>query len=227
MVIMAHPDDAEFSCAGTVAKWVREGKEVVYVLCTSGDKGTSDASQSPAELAEVRRAEQQAAGRVLGIKEIVFLGYEDGLLVSSVHLRRDLVRQIRRFKPDVVICPDPTSRWYGQQYLNHPDHRAAGDSALDAVYPSARDPHVFTELLAEGLEPHKVREIYIVSRENADIWVDISETIDQKIAALKQHASQIGDRQSEVEKWVREGAQRMAETQDMQYAEGFKYIKLE
>jgi LmbE family N-acetylglucosaminyl deacetylase len=227
MVIMAHPDDAEFSCAGTVAKWVREGKEVVYVLCTSGDKGTSDVSQSPAELAEVRRAEQQAAGRVLGVKEIVFLGYEDGLLVSSVHLRRDLVRQIRRFKPDVVICPDPTSRWYGQQYLNHPDHRAAGDSALDAVYPSARDPHVFTELLAEGLEPHKVREIYIVSRENADTWVDISETIDQKIAALKEHASQIGDRQSEVEKWVREGAQRMAETQDMQYAEGFKYIKLE
>jgi LmbE family N-acetylglucosaminyl deacetylase len=137
------------------------------------------------------------------------------------------VRQIRRFKPDVVICPDPTSRWYGQQYLNHPDHRAAGDSALDAVYPSARDPHVFTELLAEGLEPHKVREIYIVSRENADTWVDISETIDQKIEALKEHASQIGDRQSEVEKWVREGAQRMAETQDMQYAEGFKYIKLE
>jgi LmbE family N-acetylglucosaminyl deacetylase len=227
MVIMAHPDDAEFSCAGTVAKWVREGKEVVYVLCTSGDKGTSDVSQSPAELAEVRRAEQQAAGRVLGVKEIVFLGYEDGLLVSSVHLRRDLVRQIRRFKPDVVICPDPTSRWYGQQYLNHPDHRAAGDSALDAVYPSARDPHVFTELLAEGLEPHKVREIYIVSRENADTWVDISETIDQKIEALKEHASQIGDRQSEVEKWVREGAQRMAETQDMQYAEGFKYIKLE
>jgi LmbE family N-acetylglucosaminyl deacetylase len=227
MVIMAHPDDAEFSCAGTVAKWVREGKEVVYVLCTSGDKGTSDVSQSPAELAEVRRAEQQAAGRVLGVKEIVFLGYEDGLLMSTVHLRRDLVRQIRRFKPDVVICPDPTSRWYGQQYLNHPDHRAAGDSALDAVYPSARDPHVFTELLAEGLEPHKVREIYIVSRENADTWVDISETIDQKIAALKEHASQIGDRQSEVEKWVREGAQRMAETQDMQYAEGFKYIKLE
>jgi LmbE family N-acetylglucosaminyl deacetylase len=227
MVIMAHPDDAEFSCAGTVAKWVREGNEVVYVLCTSGDKGTSDVSQSPAELAEVRRAEQQAAGRVLGVKEIVFLGYEDGLLMSTIHLRRDLVRQIRRFKPDVVICPDPTSRWYGQQYLNHPDHRAAGDSALDAVYPSARDPHVFTELLAEGLEPHKVREIYIVSRENADTWVDISETIDQKIAALKEHASQIGDRQSEVEKWVREGAQRMAETQDMQYAEGFKYIKLE
>jgi LmbE family N-acetylglucosaminyl deacetylase len=227
MVIMAHPDDAEFSCAGTVAKWVRGGKEVVYVLCTSGDKGTSDVSQSPAELAEVRRAEQQAAGRVLGVKEIVFLGYEDGLLMSTIHLRRDLVRQIRRFKPDVVICPDPTSRWYGQQYLNHPDHRAAGDSALDAVYPSARDPHVFTELLAEGLEPHKVREIYIVSRENADTWVDISETIDQKIAALKEHASQIGDRQSEVEKWVREGAQRMAETQDMQYAEGFKYIKLE
>jgi LmbE family N-acetylglucosaminyl deacetylase len=226
MVIVAHPDDAEFGSAGTVARWIREGKEVVYVICTSGDKGTSDLSQSPAELAEIRRAEQQAAARVLGVKEVVFLGYEDGLLVNSIQLRRDLVRQVRRFKPDVVICPDPTSRWYGQQYLNHPDHRAAGDAALDAVYPSARDPHVFTELLAEGLEPHKVREVYIVSRENADIWVDISETICQKIAALSEHASQIGDRQSEVEKWVREAAQRTAEGQDFEYAEGFKYIKL-
>ena len=226
MVIMAHPDDAEFSAAGSVAKWVREGKEVVYVLCTSGDKGTSDISQSPAELAELRREEQQAACRVLGVKEVVFLGYEDGVLQSTLELRRDLVRQIRRFKPDIVVCPDPTSRWYGQQYLNHPDHRAAGDAALDAVYPSARDPHVFSDLLAEGLEPHKVREVYISTRENADIWVDISETIDAKISALYAHASQVRDRQAEVAKWVREGAQRLAEGREMEYAEAFKYIKL-
>ena len=226
MVVVAHPDDAEFGSAGTVAKWAREGKEIVYVLCTSGDKGTSDRSISPAQLAEVRRREQEAACRVLGVKEVVFLGYEDGVLQSTLELRRDIVRQIRRFKPDIVICPDPTSRWYGQQYLNHPDHRAAGDAALDAIYPSARDPHVFTELLAEGLEPHKVREVYITTREKADLFVDITDTIDLKIAALREHASQIGDRKDQVETWVREGARRLAEGQDMEYAESYKYIKL-
>jgi LmbE family N-acetylglucosaminyl deacetylase len=226
MVVVAHPDDAEFSSAGTIAKWAREGKEIVYVLCTSGDKGTSDPAISPASLAEVRRREQEAACRVLGVKDVVFLGYEDGVLTSTIQLRRDIVRQIRRFKPDVVICQDPTTRWYAQQYLNHPDHRAAGDAALDAVYPSARDPHVFSELLAEGLEPHKVREIYIISRDHADVWIDISDTIDLKIAALKEHASQVGGREDEVEKWVREGAQRVAEGQDLQYAESFKYVKL-
>jgi LmbE family N-acetylglucosaminyl deacetylase len=226
MVVVAHPDDAEFGSAGTVAKWAREGKEIVYVLCTSGDKGTSDRSISPAQLAEVRRREQEAACRVLGVKEVVFLGYEDGVLQSTLELRRDIVRQIRRFKPDIVICPDPTSRWYGQQYLNHPDHRAAGDAALDAIYPSARDPHVFTELLAEGLEPHKVREVYITTREKADLFVDITDTIDLKIAALREHASQIGDRKDQVETWVREGARRLAEGQDMEYVESYKYIKL-
>ena len=226
MVIVAHPDDAEFASAGTVARWTREGREVIYVLCTSGDKGTSDRDLCPAQLAEIRRVEQRNACRVLGVEEVVFLGYEDGLLVSSLELRKDLVRQIRKYKPDAVLCPDPTSRWYGQQYLNHPDHRAAGDAALDAVYPSARDPHVFPELLAEGLEPHKVREVYIFSRDNADLWIDISETIDLKVVALHQHVSQIGDRHDQVDGWVREGAARVAEGQDMQYAESYKYIKL-
>jgi LmbE family N-acetylglucosaminyl deacetylase len=226
MVVVAHPDDAEFSSAGTIAKWAREGKEIVYVLCTSGDKGTSDPDLSPARLAEIRRREQEAACEVLGVKEVVFLGYEDGVLTSTLELRRDLVRQIRRFKPDVLVCPDPTTRWHGQQYLNHPDHRAAGDAALDAVYPSARDPHVFSELLAEGLQPHKVREVYIISRDNADTWVDIGETIETKIQALQRHETQIGDRRDEVEKWVREGARRLAEGKEMEYAEAFKYVKL-
>jgi LmbE family N-acetylglucosaminyl deacetylase len=226
MVIVAHPDDAEFSAAGTIAKWAGEGKEIVYVLCTSGDKGTSDVAVSPAALAEQRRREQEAACRVLGVQRVVFLGYEDGVLTSTLELRRDLVRQIRTFKPDIVVCQDPTSRWSGQQYLNHPDHRAAGDAALDAVYPSARDPHVFSELLAEGLQPHKVREVYIISRDNADLWVDISPTLETKIQALYEHASQIRDRRDEVAGWVREGAQRQAEGHDLEYAEGFKYVKL-
>lgn len=226
MVIVAHPDDAEFSSAGTIAKWAREGKEIVYVLCTSGDKGTSDLNISPAALATTRRKEQQAACDVLGAKEVVFLGYEDGMLVSTLDLRRDIVRQIRRFKPDVVICQDPTTRWSGQQYLNHPDHRAAGDAALDAVYPSARDPHVFSDLLAEGLEPHKVREIYIISRDNADVWIDIGETIDVKIQALYEHRSQIRDRHAEVAERVREWARLGGEAHGFEFAEGFKYVRL-
>jgi LmbE family N-acetylglucosaminyl deacetylase len=226
MVIVAHPDDAEFSAAGTIAKWAREGHEIVYVLCTSGDKGTSDRSITPAQLAEIRQVEQRNACKVLGVSEVVFLGYEDGVLLSTLELRRDLVRQIRRFRPDRVVCQDPTSRWSGQQYLNHPDHRAAGDAALDAVYPSARDPHVFTELLAEGLEPHKVAEVYIITRENADLWVDITDTLEAKIGALQEHASQIRDRQALVAGWVREGAARQAEGQGMEFAEGFKYVKL-
>ena len=226
MVIVAHPDDAEFSSAGTVARWAREGKEIVYVLCTSGDKGTSDPSVSPAQLAEVRRREQEAACRVLGAREVVFLGYEDGVLESTLELRRDLVRQIRRFKPDAVICQDPLTRWHGQEFLNHPDHRAAGSAALDAVYPSARDPHVFSDLLAEGLQPHKVRHVYIISGEHADVFVDITETIETKIAALYEHVSQVGDRKEELATRVRERAAHLADGRGMQYAEAFKYVRM-
>jgi LmbE family N-acetylglucosaminyl deacetylase len=226
MVVVAHPDDAEFGAAGTVAKWAREGKEIVYVLCTRGDKGTSDRSVAPADLAAIRVVEQKNACRVLGAKKVVFLEYEDGYLTSTLALRRDIVRQIRKYKPDILVCQDPTTRWHLSQYLNHPDHRAAGDASLDAVYPSARDPHVFTELLDEGLEPHKVREVYVMSRDNADCFVDITDTIDQKIAALHEHVSQVGDRKEEVGKWVREAAERLAQGRGMRYAEGFKYIRL-
>ena len=147
LVVVAHPDDAEFMAAGTLAKWAREGKEVNYVVCTAGDKGTSDPNLSPSVLAEIRRKEQREACDRVGANELVFLGYEDGVLQNTLQLRRDVVRMIRRFRPDVVVCQDPTSRWSAQGYLNHADHRAAGDATLDAVYPSARDPHVFPDLL--------------------------------------------------------------------------------
>ena len=229
MVIVAHPDDAEFMAAGTVAKWAREGKEIIYVLCTSGDKGSSDPSVSPAELARARGEEQKAAASRLGVREVVFLGYEDGVLQNGLELRREIVRQIRRFKPDVVVCQDPTTRWSAQGYLNHPDHRAAGDAALDAVYPSARDPHVFPELLAEGLEPHKVREVYVGGTNSADTWMDIGDTIDVKIEALRAHESQVGNGARpdwDIEKFLRERAQQIAEGHGMQYAEAFKYFNL-
>ena len=230
MVVVAHPDDAEFMSAGTIARWAREGKEIIYVLCTSGDKGTSDTSVSPAALAEARRKEQEAAAARLGVREVVFLGYEDGVLQNTLELRKDIVRQIRRFKPDVVVCQDPTTRWSAQGYINHPDHRAAGDATLDAVYPSARDPHVFPELLAEGLQPHKVREAYVGGTNYADVWIDITDTIETKIQALQAHESQVnnGSRPPDwdVAKVIRERAQQVAEGHDMRYAEAFKYFKL-
>jgi LmbE family N-acetylglucosaminyl deacetylase len=230
MVVVAHPDDAEFMAAGTIAKWAREGSDIVYVLCTSGDKGTSDVSVSPAQLAEARRGEQESAASTLGVRQVVFLGYEDGVLQNTLELRKDIVRQIRRFKPDLIVCQDPTTRWSAQGYLNHPDHRAAGDATLDSVYPSARDPHVFPELLAEGLEPHKVLEVYVAGTNHADTWVDISDTIDAKIAALRAHESQVGNGSRppdwDIDKVVRERAAQTAEGHGMQYAEAFKYFKL-
>src|SRR5436190_10824895 len=154
LVIVAHPDDAEFMAAGTIGKWAQEGKEINYVLCTAGDKGSSDRTMPPSKLAEIRRVEQREACNRLGVKELVFLGYEDGVLQNTLGLRRDIVREIRRFKPDIVLCQDPTTRWTPQGTINHPDHRATGDAAVDAIFPSARDRMVFPELLCEGFEAH-------------------------------------------------------------------------
>ena len=224
MIITAHPDDAEFTAAGTVAKWTREGVAVIYVICTDGSRGSNDPEVKPEHLVAIRKAEQEAAARILGVEEIVYLDYEDGTLEPSLALRRDLTRQIRRYRPDIVVCPDPTVR-YSDGYLNHPDHRAAGDAALDAVFPSARTRYIFPELLAEGLEPHKVREVYIRGAPSPNLWVDISDTIELKIAALRKHVSQVSSSEGWEER-VRARAQQAAEGQDMAYAESFKRIIL-
>jgi LmbE family N-acetylglucosaminyl deacetylase len=229
LVVVAHPDDAEFMAAGTLAKWAREGKEINYVVCTAGDKGTSDPNLAPAALAEIRRREQREACDRVGAKELVFLGYEDGVLQNTLQLRRDVVRMIRRFKPDVVVCQDPTARWSAQGYLNHADHRAAGDATLDAVYPSARDPHVFADLLTEGLHPHKVREVYVGGTNSPDVWIDITETIDAKIHALRAHVSQVGDEVRpdwDLDTFIRERTAIVGEPQGLAHAEAFKYFML-
>lgn len=231
LVVVAHPDDAEFMAAGTIGKWAREGKEINYVLCTAGDKGSSDRSMSPAKLAEIRRREQREACDRLGVKELVFLGYEDGVLQNTLALRRDIVREIRRFKPDVVVCQDPTMRWSGQ-YINHPDHRAAGDATLDSVYPSARDALVFPELLREGFEPHKVKEVYLGGSSAPDLYIDIEESIHLKVDALKAHVSQVGDGPRpdrpgwDLETVIRERAAQVGEPQGLKFAEAYKYIRL-
>jgi len=230
MIIVAHPDDGEFMAAGTLAKWAREGSEVYYVLCTSGDKGTSDPEIKPEDLAVIREKEQRAAAAVVGAKDVVFLRYPDGTLQNTLELRKDLVRQIRRYKPDVLVCQDPENR-YSDGYINHPDHRAAGDTALDAVFPSARDYHVFPELVTEeGLMPHKILEIYLGAQgSTATVWVDIADTIDVKIAALHEHMSQVGktpERLQSMESRIKERSAEVGAAHAMSYAESFRYIHL-
>ncbi len=220
MVVVAHADDAEFGCSGTVASWCRQGMEVVYVICTDGSKGTSDPSITSQELVQIRKREQEAAARVLGVKTVVFLGYEDSMLEPTLALRRDIAREIRRHRPDVVICPSPTRNLSHQGYIGHPDHIAAGEAALSAVFPAARDRLTFPELLAEGLEPHKVREVLISDRDNADTWIDVSDTIETAIEALQQHVSQVGG--WDVAKGMRQWRANTGKPKNIPYAEAFK-----
>lgn len=226
-IIVAHPDDAEFICAGTVARWAAEGHHLTYVLITSGDKGSEDPSVTPEQLAATRTAEQRDACQVLGVEEVRFLGYADAMLVPDLAMRKDLVRVIRTLRPDVVVCQDPTVRFVGQTYLNHPDHRAAGEATLDAVYPAARDRMTFPDLLEEGLEPHKVREVYLAGAGTPDVAIDISDFMKTKLAALRCHKSQMGDWDPEemVREWAKEDAGRFPDTGE--YVETFKYFKLD
>jgi LmbE family N-acetylglucosaminyl deacetylase len=196
MSIHAHPDDQEFTVGGTLAKWARAGCEIVTVCITSGGAGSNKFTppdMTREALVSIREDEQREAGRILGVKETIYLGYEDGMLEPSIPLRRELTRLIRRHRPEAVLTGDPTVRYYGTTYMNHPDHRVAADVALDAVFPSAGTRLIFPELLAEGLEPHEVRQVYIHGAERPDTYVDIAETLDVKLAALRAHKSQMGE----------------------------------
>jgi LmbE family N-acetylglucosaminyl deacetylase len=220
MCIYAHPDDAEFTVAGTVARWALAGCRWAYVLCTDGDVGTHDPELTREALAEIRRQEQRDACSVLGVENVVFLGYGDGMLRPTIDLRRDLVRVIRKYKPDVVLCGDPTAFFYGNEYINHPDHRAAAQAALEAVFPAAAMPLVFPELMDEGLSKHQVREVFISGSAEPNVWIDIGDTLGQKIEALRKHRSQLGDWDPSemLTRWARE----RAEGHEMEYAESFR-----
>jgi LmbE family N-acetylglucosaminyl deacetylase len=227
MSIVAHPDDQDFTVAGTLAKWVKAGCKVISVLITSGDSGsndvTKDADHKPV-LAKLREAEQQAANAVLGIAETVFLRYPDGELVATLALRKDLTRLIRLYKPDVVVTGDPSSWFYGNEYINHPDHRAAAEAATYAVFPSAGTRLIFPDLLEAGYEPHNVKRLYIQGSEKSDTWVDISETIDIKIEALKKHVSQVDTH--EVDKWMRDWAKEVGGEKGLDFAEAYRVMIL-
>jgi LmbE family N-acetylglucosaminyl deacetylase len=225
LLIAAHPDDIEFVMAGTAAKWTRMGSQIRYVLVTSGDAGSRDPAMTRPELTRIREEEQRAAARVAGVDDVVFLGYPDGELVLSLNLRRALVREIRRFKPDAVLCFDPTRVYSGDRYINHPDHRAAGQAALDAVAPGAAMPNIFADLRDEGLEPHAVREVYVAGSPNGTTFIDISDTIDLKLEALRQHASQFPDGWDPGE-MVRQWAAETGKEAGVAYAEAFLRISL-
>jgi LmbE family N-acetylglucosaminyl deacetylase len=193
MVIAAHPDDAEFGPAGTAARWISEGSVGWLVCCTSGDQGGEDPEADPLSLAAVRDTEQRAAAAVTGYAGVTFLHQPDGALANDLALRELLVREIRTFRPDAVLATDPETLFHGDGGVNHTDHRAAGMAAVDAVYPAARNPMAFPALAKSGFAAHVVRRLYLFWSNRANAWVDISSTLEGKIAALSEHRSQIRD----------------------------------
>ncbi len=213
MVIVAHPDDADFGPAGTVAAWVRDGSIAHLVCCTSGDAGADDARTDPLVLARLREDEQRAAARHVGYAEVTFLHQPDGALANDLALREQLVRLIRTFRPDAVLAPDPTVVITRGGHVQHTDHRTAAIAALDAVYPAARNALAFPHLVVhEGLEPHVVRWMYLFWTDRPDTWVDISATMDVKLAALREHASQIRNPdglEERIREWAAEDAGRL------------------
>jgi LmbE family N-acetylglucosaminyl deacetylase len=195
LVIAAHPDDVDFGAAGTVAGWTDAGIEVTYCVVTDGDAGGSDPSVSRSDMATLRRGEQTAAAKQVGVHDVRFLGYPDGRVEATIGLRKDLARVIRQVRPDRVVCPSP-ERNYARAGASHPDHRAVGSASLDAVYPDARNPFAFPDLLAdEGLGAWTAREVWISGGPTPNRYVDVTQTFPRKIAALRAHESQVGDRE--------------------------------
>ncbi len=193
MVIAAHPDDAEFGPSGSAARWIEAGSVGWLVCCTSGDQGGEDPDADPLELAALREREQRAAASVIGYAGVSFLHQPDGALANDLHLREMLVREIRTFRPDAVLATDPETLFHRGGGVNHTDHRAAGLAAVDAVYPAARNPMAFPGLARAGLAAHIVRRLYLFWSERPDAWIDISSTLERKLAALAEHRSQIRD----------------------------------
>lgn len=220
LVVVAHPDDAEFSSAGTIARLTAKGKHVVITQVTSGDKGTSDPATAMTHMVTTRESEQLESARRLGVASVDFLRQPDGELMPTLELRGHIVGSVRRHTPDVIITHDPF-----RPYAFHPDHRAVGLSTHDSAYPSARDPHAFPEQLAEGLASHKAAEVWYFNAEFPDLIVDITDTMERKIDALKAHISQVGDLEDVFDR-VRTRAREVAEEQPFEFGESYKIVSL-
>jgi LmbE family N-acetylglucosaminyl deacetylase len=223
LLVAAHPDDPEFSSGGTVARWVRSGIDVVFVVATSGDKGTPDATMTGERLSAQREDEQRAAAARLGVNTVEFLRFKDGELLPNLDLRGAITRMIRKYKPYAVLTHDPLTLFHNNEFINHPDHRAVGQATVDAIYPTARDPLQFNEQIREGLEPHKVKEIYLWGSDQANVLIEISESIEDKIEALKLHVSQVGPATELAERIIMRAAQ-VAEPYGLKYAESYRRV---
>lgn len=222
LAIYAHPDDAEVSCGGTLARWAAAGTHVEVAVCTRGDKGSSDPELKAAVLVKRRREEAEKAGAVLGVAAHHFLEHDDGEVENDLAFRRELVGLVRRVRPDVVVCPDPEAVLFGQSYFNHRDHRVVGFTALDAVAPAAASPRYFPDAGAA----HQVECVYLSGSLQPDVWVDISATVDAKAEALLCHESQVGETSEWLRLAVRERAEQAGRAAGVSYAEGFRLLSL-
>ena len=225
LVVMAHPDDCDFGAGGTIAQWTSQGIEVSYCIITNGDQGGEESGIPVEEMAKVRQQEQRDAGKALGVTQITYLNYRDGWLLPSIELRKEIVKAIRIAKPDRMVVQSPERNWE-RIYSSHPDHLAAGETAIQAVYPDARNPFAFPELKAAGLEPWRVREVWITGSPTPNHFVDITETFSKKMAALHAHVSQTAHNK-ELENMVRSWGERNAEANGLaqgRVAEIFKVI---
>ena len=226
LVVTAHPDDLDFGAAGTIAQWTAKGIEVSYCICTNGDQGGEDPDVPREEMPKIRQKEQRDAGKILGVTNIEFLNHRDGWLVPTIELRKQIVREIRKSKPQRMLVQSPERNW-DRLFSSHPDHMAAGEAAIQAVYPDARNPFAFEDLLKdEGLEPWRVRELWVMSHHTSDHVVDVTETFDKKIAALHAHVSQTAHN-SNLENMLREWGDRNAKLHglpDGHLAEIFKIV---
>ncbi|MFC1955044.1 PIG-L deacetylase family protein [Chloroflexota bacterium] len=222
MVITPHPDDAEWGVAGTIARWTGEGKDVIYVVCTNGNKGTSDINMMPEELAGIREQEQLDAAELLGVRKVIFMRYPDQTLEDTPEFRKEIVRLIRMYRPEMMVTVDPYRR-----YIWHRDHRITGQIVLDAVFPYARDILAYPDLLEQGLQPHKVKEVLLWASEEPNYRSDITDTFDIKVAALRCHKSQVNDSANpELEQRLRERYSKMAEGEDYELAEAFHQVEI-
>jgi LmbE family N-acetylglucosaminyl deacetylase len=221
LVVTPHPDDAETRSAGSIARWVREGRSVVYVVCTNGDKGTGDRNIEPSDLANLREREQLAAARVLGVSEVIFLHHPDQQLEDTPSFRKEIVKIIRSYRPDTIITVEPSER-----YMSHRDHRKTGLVTIEAVLPAGTNTPAYSDLTEQGLRPHRVKQLLICGFEGHDYRVNITDTFDTKVEALKCHKSQVGDR-PEFYHFMRERARVEAETEDYELAEAFHRVEVD
>ncbi len=225
LVIAAHPDDIEFGASGTIARWVTEGATIRYLLVTRGDKGSDDPNADIDALVRLREQEQRAAAAEIGVAGVDFLDEPDGQVEASLRLRERLTHAVRAFRPEVVMTHDATVLFVNNEWVNHPDHRAVGQTAVDAVFPTARDPLNFREHLDRGLVPWKVAELFLWSTNEANQIVDIGATLDRKVAALGHHASQFRSF-DEIARWVRRRSEELGERAGYRAAEGFRRVTL-